>query len=363
MVLVMIEYTSGNLLESDAEAVVNTVNTVGVMGKGIALMFKENFPENYRLYADACKRKEVELGKMFVTETKALFGPKWIINFPTKGHWRHPSKIEWIEDGLDDLRQVLRARNIGSVAIPPLGAGNGGLDWPHVRAAIETALGSLDGVNIIVYEPTSKYQNVSKPTGVEKLTPARALIADLVRQYSVLGIECTLLEVQKLGYFLERQIARHGAKTLAFNFEANRYGPYSDKLKHMLNALDGSYLQCEKRLGDAGPSDVIRFNFSKQEKLAAYIKSEVKDYHEVLAATASVIDGFESPLSMELLSTVDWLVEGGTDPDVSKIIEALSEWPAGKDAAARKLSLFDARMISVALQALSETQMHGEAHA
>ena len=359
----MIEYTSGNLLESDADAVVNTVNTVGVMGKGIALMFKDNFPENFRLYADACKRKDVQLGKMFVTETKALFGPKWIINFPTKGHWRYPSKIEWIEDGLNDLRRVLCDKNIGSVAIPPLGAGNGGLEWPQVREVIENALGSLDSVKIIVYEPTSKYQNVSKPTGVEKLTPARALIADLVRQYSVLGIECTLLEVQKLGYFLERQIVRHGAKALAFNFEANRYGPYSDKLKHMLNALDGSYLQCEKRLGDAGPNDIIRFNFSKREKLAAYIKSEVKDYHEVLAATATVIDGFESPLSMELLSTVDWLVEGGTDPDVSKIIEALSEWPAGKSAAARKLSLFDARMISVALQALGEAQMHGEAHA
>lgn len=357
----MFEYTSGNLLESDADAVVNTVNTVGVMGKGIALMFKENFPENYRLYADACKRKEVELGKMFVTENEGLFGPKWIINFPTKGHWRYPSKFEWIENGLGDLKRVLRDKNIKSVAIPPLGAGNGGLDWPKVRRAISDTLGSLDGVKIIVYEPTSKYQNVSKPTGVEKLTPARALIADLVRQYSILGIECTVLEVQKLGYFLERQIARHGAKTLAFDFKPNRYGPYSDKLKHMLNALDGSYLQCDKRLGDAGPNDIIRFNFSKQEKLATYLKTEVKDYHKVLAATADVIDGFESPLSMELLSTVDWLVEQGTEPNVATIMESLSKWPVGKSAGARKLSLFDDRMITVALQALGEAGMLGEA--
>lgn len=107
-------YTQGNLLDAEVEALVNTVNTVGIMGKGIALMFKEAFPENFRLYAAACKRKEVRLGEMFVTERPALQGPRWIINFPTKGHWRNRTQVEWVRDGLLDLRRVIESRRIRS---------------------------------------------------------------------------------------------------------------------------------------------------------------------------------------------------------------------------------------------------------
>ena len=194
----MISYTKGNLLGADVEAVVNTVNTVGVMGKGIALMFKEAFPKNFKEYKAACKAKEVEVGRMFVTKTAELMGPKWIINFPTKKHWRQPTKLEWITEGLKDLKKVIEENNIRSVAVPPLGCGNGGLDWRDVRPAIEEALASLSGLELIVYEPTAKYQNVAKRSGVEKLTPARALIAEMVRRYWILGIECSLLEIQKL---------------------------------------------------------------------------------------------------------------------------------------------------------------------
>lgn len=188
----MVTYTQGNLLEADVDAVVNTVNTVGIMGKGIALMFKEQFPRNFEAYARACDAGEVRTGKMFVTENKELFGPRWIINFPTKTHWRVKTKIEWVEDGLKDLVRVIREKGINSIAIPPLGCGNGGLDWRDVRPLLESALAELEGVNAIVYEPTSKYQNVAKRTGVEKLTPARALVAEMVRRYSLLGIECSI---------------------------------------------------------------------------------------------------------------------------------------------------------------------------
>ena len=191
----MVTYTQGNLLEADVDAVVNTVNTVGIMGKGIALMFKEQFPRNFEAYARACDEGEVRTGKMFVTENKELFGPRWIINFPTKTHWRVKTKIEWVEDGLKDLVRVIREKGINSIAIPPLGCGNGGLDWRDVRPLIESALAELEGVNAIVYEPTSKYQNVAKRTGVEKLTPARALVAEMVRRYSLLGIELSLIHI------------------------------------------------------------------------------------------------------------------------------------------------------------------------
>jgi O-acetyl-ADP-ribose deacetylase (regulator of RNase III) len=169
----MISYTEGNLLDARAEALVNTVNTVGVMGKGIALMFRERFDRNFTLYAAACKAKQVKVGQMFVTETGELEGPRWIINFPTKDHWKGNSRLEWVESGLQDLKRVLRERKIRSVAIPPLGAGNGGLDWPAVKARIDAALSELDDVEVIVYEPTDKYQNVAKRAGVSFCTPAR----------------------------------------------------------------------------------------------------------------------------------------------------------------------------------------------
>jgi O-acetyl-ADP-ribose deacetylase (regulator of RNase III) len=153
----MIQFLQGNLLEAPAEAIVNTVNTVGVMGKGLALMFKKAFPQNFLRYAEACKRKDVRVGQMFVTEHLALGGPRWIINFPTKEHWRHPSQLQWVIDGLQDLRRVIEIKGIRSIAVPPLGCGQGGLDWDEVRPEIERALGGLPNVDVLVFEPTVAY--------------------------------------------------------------------------------------------------------------------------------------------------------------------------------------------------------------
>lgn len=328
----MIKYTTGNLLEADAEALVNTVNTVGVMGKGVALMFKDAFPENFKAYERACKNKEVRLGKMFVTERTNLIGPKWIINFPTKGHWKYPSKIEWIEQGLDDLRRVIEQHHIRSVAIPPLGSGNGGLKWTDVRPLIAEKLDNIEGTTVFVYEPIAQYHNVAKRAGVEKLTPPRAFIAELVRRYSIIGFECTLLEIQKLGYFLERQVEALGLENrFNFEFSANKFGPYSSRLSHLLNGLDGSYLHCDKRLGDAGPFDVVRFDDTKKDKVIAYLTSpEAKVYRAALKATTNLIDGLESPFGMELLATVDWLVyHEHVEPTSKSVRENLRNWPGG----------------------------------
>jgi O-acetyl-ADP-ribose deacetylase (regulator of RNase III) len=353
----MIRFTEGNLLEAPAEALVNTVNTVGVMGKGIALMFKEAFPENYRLYREACKTKNVTIGRVFATERRDFVsGPRWIINFPTKEHWRAPSRIEWIRDGLVDLRRFIEEHKIRSVALPPLGSGNGGLEWREVRPLIVEALEPLQDVTTIVYEPTKQYQNVQKREGVERLTPARALLTELVRRYWVLGIECTMLEVQKLAYFLERQINIRGlSNPLNLAFGADRFGPFSPKLRHLLDALDGSYLHCNKRLADAGPMDVIGYDDAKMEKVGLYIRTEAKPYQQALDATGDLIEGFESPLGMELLATVDWLLhQMHVEPTVDSIKASLTEWPGGKGAAARKLKLFNDRMIGLALSRLEQ---------
>lgn len=348
----MIKFMQGNLLESDAEALVNTVNTVGVMGKGIALMFRDRFDENYKLYAAACKSNQVKTGQMFVTSPSELNGPKWIINFPTKGHWRGSSRLEWISQGLQDLRSFLLKNNVRSVAIPPLGAGNGGLDWVTVKQEMVDALNDLN-IEIFIYEPTAGYQNVAKRSGVEKLTPARALIAELVRRYWVLGMECSLLEIQKLAWFLERTIEKDllSDNPLNLQFVAHKYGPYANRLDHLLNSLDGSYLHCEKRISDASPSDVIWFDDSRKDFLQAYLRSEAKQYLCALEDTAALIDGFESPFGMELLSTVDWLLNReGADPTIDAVRTGLSRWPAG--AADRKSRLFNDRVIGIALERL-----------
>lgn len=351
----MIRFTTGNLFDADVDAIVNTVNTMGVMGKGIALMFKERFPENYKAYAAACKAKRVELGRMFVTESPELNGPRWIVNFPTKANWRFPSKLAWIESGLKDLKRVIGDRHIRSIAIPPLGAGNGGLDWQDVRPLIEAALGDLADVEVVVYEPTAAYQNVTKTTGKEELTPARALIAEMVRRYEVLGFSCSILEVQKIGWLLTRVIYNRGlVDPLKLKFEANRYGPYADNLRHLLDNLDGSFLHSEKRLADAKPGDVLRFAPDHGAKLAAYFRtSDGAAYAEAIEATDALIDGFQSPLGMEALATVDWLMtHEKVEPTIEAIRSGIDRWPT-PDAGSRKQKLFTDKLLTAAIDRLN----------
>lgn len=351
----MIRYTQGNLLEAPAEALVNTVNEMGVMGKGIALMFRDTFPDNAREYEDAAKAHEVKVGRVVATRNPALLGPRWIIHFPTKKHWRNPSKLEWIRDGLKDLVRVVREHGIRSIALPPLGCGNGGLEWSQVRQVIESAAAEMPEVDVLVFAPTDAYMNAPKRSGVEDLTPARALIAEIVRRYAVLGLECTNLEVQKLAWFLNRTIAMlRLPDPMNLQFKADKYGPYADRLRHLLNDLDGSYLHCEKRLADASPFDMIWFEDSKREKVEAFLRnSQAAVFMPALEKTAAIIDGFESPLGMELLATVDWLIaEGGCEASVQALRQSLQSWPGGKTAARRKLKLFDDRLLKLALERL-----------
>lgn len=355
----MITFAQGNLLDAETEALVNTVNTVGVMGKGIALMFKERYPTNTVFYEEACAEKKVQTGKMFVSDTGELMGTRWIINFPTKQHWRGNSRMEWIIAGLADLRRVIKELGIHSIAIPPLGAGNGGLDWEEVKSHIMESLGDLQDVDIRLYEPTSRYQNVAKAKGVEKLTPARALIAELVRRYWVLGMECSLLEIQKLAWFLERALEAKGPDNpLQLKFVASNYGPYSDPLRHLLNSLDGSYLKCDKRISDCGPLDIIWFNDAKRDTVNLYLRTEAKAYLPALELASRMIDGFESPYGMELLSTVDWLLaKERIEPKPQALLEGVRHWPAGERWSQRKLKLFDEAKLALALNQLQQVAM------
>jgi O-acetyl-ADP-ribose deacetylase (regulator of RNase III) len=350
----MIHYTTGNLLESGAEALVNTVNTVGVSGKGIALMFKEAFADNFKAYEAAAKAGRVTVGDMFVTERHDMLGPRFIINFPTKQHWRNPSRLEWIELGLTALRREITARGIRSIAIPPLGAGNGGLAWVDVRPLIERALAGLYA-DVVVYEPTASYQNVVKRHGVDTLTPARALMAEMIRRYAVLGFECSLLEAQKLAWFLAVGAERFGlANPIADDFAANRYGPYSDKVRHLLDSLDGSYIACDTRIADAKPFDPIRFRDERRDKVAAYLTTDAaKALRPALDHATLVIEGFQSPFGLELLATVDWLNRRvGVALEAIAMQAAVRRWPGPPGSAERKARIFGAREIGIAIDHL-----------
>ncbi len=156
----MIHFVTGNILDSSAQALVNTVNTMGVMGKGIALQFKKQFPNNYRIYKEVCEQNALQVGQLLIIEEDSMFsGKKVIINFPTKTNWRLPSEYEYIEAGLKELKKVVLERNIESIAIPPLGAGNGGLEWQKVKKMIIDTLSDLD-CETYLYEPTAAIKEV-----------------------------------------------------------------------------------------------------------------------------------------------------------------------------------------------------------
>ena len=153
----MIESIEGNLLKADAEAFVNAVNCIGIMGKGIALQFKKAFPENFKKYKTVCEWKGLQLGKLFIFETSLLYNPKYIVNFPTKNHWKEKSQMEYIESGLKTLIKEILKRKISSIAIPPLGSGLGGLKWNNVRLKIEEAFEQIPDVHVLLYEPIDPF--------------------------------------------------------------------------------------------------------------------------------------------------------------------------------------------------------------
>jgi O-acetyl-ADP-ribose deacetylase (regulator of RNase III) len=323
------EFTTGNIFESNAEALVNTVNTVGVMGKGIALQFKERYTDNYVQYVAACKRGEVNIGKMFITATNSMVNPKWIINFPTKQHWMHKSSYEFINAGLDDLVIQLKERNIKSLAIPPLGAGQGGLDWQKVKAILIKKLSGLD-IEIIIYEPVAQWQTANQNPEVSRLTKPRALVLSLINRYRQLGYEISLLEIQKLAYFLQRM----GQTDLKLNYKQFHYGPYAHNLQHLLHQLENGYLITNKSILDSKPLDVVFLNIEQIDNIQAFIEKECNQTEKLrLKQVEQLINGYESPFGLELLSTVDWIIKENRDTTLEPqlIKEKIKKWSERKD--------------------------------
>lgn len=301
----MISQADGNLLDAQVEALVNTVNTVGVMGKGIALQFKRAYPSMFQDYASAAKRGDIAIGRMHVWHTGQLDGPRVVINFPTKQHWRGRSKLADIEAGLSDLIRVIRTEQIRSVAVPPLGCGHGGLDWADVEPLIRAKLASLEDVDVRIYPPAGTPAAADMRTAGPKprMTVGRAALIELVRRYSEVAVEgATLIAVQKLMYFL--QVA---GEELKLSYERNFYGPYADNLRAVLRDIEGHYLE---GFGDGSHRVEVSepFRLLPGARQAAW--QALRDRRVTLDRIERVMElasGFESANSLELLATVHWI--------------------------------------------------------
>jgi O-acetyl-ADP-ribose deacetylase (regulator of RNase III) len=345
----MLHISTGNLLDAEVDALVNTVNTEGVMGKGVALQFKKKFPEIYEPYRLACEAGEVRPGQMHVFTRDSLIGPRYIINFPTKRHWRSPSRLEDIASGLDALKQEISRLNIHSVALPPLGCGNGGLAWADVHRLIQEKLKSLEDVQIMIYPPSGSPDAASMAhhTPRPDMTPSRAIALKIWSRYLVLGYQLTLLEVHKLLYFLQE-----AGEPLKLRFEKQRYGPYADNLRHLLHRLEG-HLILGFADGQNQPETQIELMPGSVQEADRFLNEQGDASAESLKRLERVeklIEGYESPYGMELLATVHWaaLHEKGNDYGLERVRRVINEWNP------RKAELMKPEHVELAWKRLGE---------
>lgn len=339
----MIEYTSGDILQCEVDALVNTVNCVGVMGRGIALQFKNVYPKNFKAYEAACKREAVQPGRMFLFETGQLTQPRFIINFPTKRHWRGKSRIEDIESGLVDLVKVIRDLGLRSIAIPPLGAGLGGLSWDDVRPRIEQALAGLGDVQVLVFEPKGAPSNdkMAHVREAPKMTPGRAALVELMHRYlgGLLDPFISLLEIHKLMYFMQE-----AGEPLRLQYVKHHYGPYAENLRHVLNAVEGHLIAGYADGGDA-PDKPLTLVPGAVEDAKNYL-----DQHDISRAhfdrVTQLVSGFESPHGLELLASVHWVMKHENAKQVDDIVRCIHGWNP------RKQRQFTPRQLAIAEERL-----------
>lgn len=340
----MIEYKTGDILKEDAEAFINTVNCVGVMGRGIALQFKKTYPANFKSYAAACKNAEVQPGRMFVFATGQLINPRFIINFPTKRHWRGKSRMEDIELGLKSLVEVIHKNDIHSIAIPPLGSGLGGLNWKEVKRHIEEALSPLKDVRVIIFEPKGApaTERMVHNREVPTMTAGRATLVELMSRYlnGLLDPFVTLLEVHKLMYFMQE-----AGEPLKLKYQKALYGPYAENLRHVLHVIEGHLVFGYADGGDA-PNKRLNLVPGAIKDARAFLKNHDKTRAR-LDKVAELIEGFESPFGLELLSTVHWVVKNETAISMEDIVKHTYAWNNRK-------RQFTRRQISLAVDVLSQ---------
>lgn len=340
----MLELKRGDILTADAEALVNTVNCVGVMGRGIALQFRKAFPENFAEYKAACDRGELNPGAVLVYATGQLTNPRYIVNFPTKKHWRGKSRLSYIDSGLRALVEEIRRRGIRSIAIPPLGCGLGGLEWSDVRPRIEAAIGALADVDVLLYEPTGapEAEAMVKTAAPPRMTVGRAALVGLMDRYlaALMDPFVSLLEIHKLMYFMQE-----AGEGLKLRYSKAPYGPYAENLRHVLNHIEGHFIRGYADAEDA-PDKQIEVLPEAVQQAEAFLETH-EDTRRHFGRVVELVEGFETPFGLELLSTVHWVVtrEGAVTPD--QVIAQTHAWNPRK-------RMFQADQIRTAFNVLKE---------
>jgi len=343
----MIIYKTGNILHEEVQALVNTVNCVGVMGRGIALQFKKAYPENFKAYVAACKQDDVRPGKLFIFQLSHLTNPQYIINFPTKRHWQEKSREEDIDSGLVDLVKTIRQYDIRSIAIPPLGCGLGGLDWTIVQSKIEKSLKCLPNVQIVIFEPKGapSSESMSRVCVIPKMTPGRAALIELMSSYlhGLLDPFITLLEIHKLLYFMQE-----AGEPLRLKYQKEVYGPYAENLRHVLNEMEGHYISGYADGGD-NPEKQLTLVSSAKNKAADFLR-ECLESRQRVNRVSELVKGFESPFGLELLSTVHWVIKYDNAQTLNEVIRRVHAWST------RKSQMFSSRQIEIAVKTLTDKQ-------
>jgi O-acetyl-ADP-ribose deacetylase (regulator of RNase III) len=342
----MIEYKTSDILREEVEALVNTVNCVGVMGRGIALQFKNAFPENFKAYEKACKRGEVQPGRMFVYDYEKMTFPRYIINFPTKRHWRGKSLMEDIEKGLEALVDEIQNRDIQSIAVPPLGCGLGGLNWGKVRQKIEDYLAQLSNVQIVIFEPKGAPEAV-KMTHIKeapRMTPGRAALVGLMQRYlsGLLDPFVTLLEIHKLMYFLQE-----AGEPLQLDYKKGPYGPYAEKLRHILNSVEGHLISGYADGGDS-PKKQLKLVPGAVDDAKKFLQ-DYPDTNRRFERVSDLVDGFETPFGLELLATIHWVIKESPVKNLEDIVSYTYRWNDRK-------KQFSPRQIEIATRILKEKE-------
>lgn len=335
----MIAFKTGDILRADAEALVNTVNCVGIMGRGVALQFKNDFPENFKAYEAACARDEVQPGKMFVFETRTLTNPKFIINFPTKRHWRGKSRMEDIDSGLKALVEVIRSGGIRSIAIPPLGSGLGGLNWAEVRPRIVEALRGVNDLHVIIFEPNSA-PAATKSRAVPNMSAGRAALVVLIHRYlgGLMDPFVTLLEIHKLMYFMQE-----AGEPLRLKYAKAPYGPYAENLRHVLHAVEGHLVSGYADGGDT-PDKQIELVPGAVHDAEAFLNDK-RETVSRFDRVGKLVEGFETPFGLELLATVHWVATRENAIDADDAATKVYAWNERK-------KRFSQRQIGIAFETL-----------
>ncbi len=303
-------YTTGNLLESSATALVNTINFDGYMGKGIAYQFKQKFPENNKIYKGACKAQKLDVGQLLIHEEKG----KIIVNFPTKKEWREKSQYNYIESGLLELKKFIQENELQSIAIPPLGCGNGGLDWTKVRTMISDQLKEIaSNVEVIIYEPSAATHksNIKKPP---KLTASHLLL---------MGAKFKLKRFSKLRLQKTACLMNYLASDNYFRFEANKLGRYSQAVE----IISRDIKQFQKLHSVETDKALL---LARDQIISDSVQRTYNYYKPYLLQATELINSIGSNDKLELLTAILFLIQQNADIPEERIIEEIQNWSVEK---------------------------------